>query len=60
MANSILTFGKHRGKDIEDVPSNYLEWLVQQNFMEDDHAEQIPIIESELTYRTDHDAHFVE
>ena len=23
----ILYFGKHRGEEVEDVPSNYLKWL---------------------------------
>lgn len=26
---SILTFGKYKGDDIEDVPSNYLQWLLE-------------------------------
>lgn len=25
---TILTFGKHRGEDIEDVPSDYLQWFL--------------------------------
>lgn len=25
---SILTFGKHKGEDIEDVPSAYLQWML--------------------------------
>lgn len=58
MANTILSFGKHIGKDIEDVPSNYLEWVVQQNWFQDAHEELVTSIESELSYRTDHSQHF--
>ena len=25
---SVLTFGKHKGEDIEDVPSEYLQWML--------------------------------
>ena len=25
---SVLPFGKHRGEDIEDVPTAYLEWFL--------------------------------
>ena len=27
----ILEFGKHKGSDIQDVPSTYLEWLVENS-----------------------------
>ena len=27
---SILTFGKHKGEDIEDVPSEYLQWMLDK------------------------------
>lgn len=27
----ILKFGKHRGESISEVPSEYLEWLLEQN-----------------------------
>lgn len=27
---SVFTFGKHRGEDVEDVPSDYLQWFVTQ------------------------------
>ena len=25
---SIFTFGKHKGEDIEDAPSDYLQWFI--------------------------------
>ena len=30
--NIILPFGKHRGKHLSEVPSDYLDWLSQQNW----------------------------
>ena len=34
-SSSVITFGKHQGKSIEDVPSDYLAWLAK-NAKEDD------------------------
>ncbi len=31
----IIHFGKHRGKDIEDIPSDYLKWLSENCDFED-------------------------
>lgn len=27
----IISFGKHAGKDIKDVPTDYLDWLLESN-----------------------------
>ncbi len=35
--NYTMTFGKHKGKDIEQVPADYLLWL-WDNGMWDDHV----------------------
>lgn len=58
MASNILSFGKHSGKDLEEIPTGYLEWLIQQGWVEEQHEGLTEKIESELSYRTDHDAHF--
>lgn len=29
----VLTFGKHKGERIEDVPLRYLDWLVDQDWL---------------------------
>lgn len=49
----IISFGKYKGKDMEDVPSSYLRWITQEHDDEDLVAEA----EEELQYRTDHDCH---
>ena len=53
MAESLWTlpFGKFKGKDIENVPIYYLNWLLTQEFMETSYPSAIPKIEKELDYR---------
>lgn len=31
----IMPFGKHRGKDMEDIPSSYLKWVAENIDKED-------------------------
>mgnify|MGYP002738104879 CR=1 FL=1 len=58
MSGFPLTFGKHKGKDIDDVPTDYLEWLAG-NLKEKGRAsgrnvEVIKEAEAELKYRKKH------
>lgn len=53
----ILPFGKNKGKAIEDVPDNYLCWLLEQEWFCDKFSDKLPIIHKELQYRDDHDLH---
>lgn len=46
-----LTFGKHKGKDIEDVETDYLVWLCEQGWFEKDHPIGLKSIETELNFR---------
>src|SRR5579863_1825300 len=41
----VLTYGKHRGSDIRDVPREYLEWLLHSS------QETVVAIEAELERR---------
>ena len=52
----VLTFGKHKHRDIEDVPSSYLRWITE-NF---DEGAVMDAAEQELEYRNVWDAHFEE
>ncbi len=45
----ILDFGKHKGKDIEDVPSSYLRWMCEN--LDSSKADLIEAAEEELIYR---------
>lgn len=44
----ILDFGMHDGEDIEDVPSGYLEWIVDKL---DNRPDVVEEAEAELEYR---------
>jgi len=58
MAITTLPYGKHAGKDIEDIPSSYLSWFVQQEFTHLGFNKEVKAAEAELAYRTKHNAHF--
>ncbi len=55
---TILTFGRHRGEDVEDVPSDYLQWFLTSvdappvgDKRRDAHLDLCSEIESELASR---------
>lgn len=56
MSEFVMSFGKHRGKSIEDVPSSYLRWVMENC----DDTEALEAAENEYNYRTDHSLHFEE
>ena len=57
----ILPFGKHRGKDIGEIPSNYLTWLLEQDWMEEDQYDDLfEEIAWEMATRERSDAHFYD
>lgn len=49
----IMPFGKHKGADIEDLPSGYLKW-VAENVDDEELAEAA---DAEYRWRSDHNAH---
>jgi uncharacterized protein (DUF3820 family) len=53
MASSmfILPFGKHKGEPIEDLSDSYLEWLLDQDWMEEKFPEGLEAILKEVQYR---------
>lgn len=52
----IITFGKHKGKDLEDIPDEYLRWLITTNMSET----LILEAEKELEYRDNYNLHKYE
>ena len=48
-----LTFGKYKGEDIEDIPSDYLKWLAE-NCEQDNIA---TAADEEYQWREDNNAH---
>jgi len=55
---SILPFGNYKGKDIEDIPTDYLKWLLETDWFDKKYPELVDEIETELKYRDDWDKHF--
>jgi hypothetical protein len=47
----ILPLGKYRGKDIEDVPNWYLNFLLEQEWFISRFSDKIPVVEKEIQYR---------
>jgi len=57
----IISFGKHKGKEIEEIPSDYLKWLLEQNFIEEDsHTDLLEATEYEMAVRDRSYGHFYE
>ena len=55
---TILHFGKFAGKDIEDVPSDYLKYLVGSDWFEPKYPKLMEPIEDELEFRDNWKTHF--
>ena len=39
--NTELPFGKHEGERIRDVPVSYLDWLIGQDWLDEDLREDV-------------------
>lgn len=55
---AVMPFGKHKGEDVEDVPSEYLQWFLEKvdappvgDKRRDSHLNLCSEIESELDSR---------
>jgi uncharacterized protein (DUF3820 family) len=48
--NFVIAFGKNKGKTLEEIPSNYLEWLEEQNWI-DEHPDLVEAIGLVLRWR---------
>jgi uncharacterized protein (DUF3820 family) len=53
MADSLFTmpFGKFKGQDIEDIETDYLEWIVGEQWFKEKFKDGRKAIEQELEYR---------
>jgi len=36
-----MPFGKHKGEPVEDLPTDYIEWLLREANLRDDLAEEL-------------------
>lgn len=53
MADSLgrIPFGKFKGKDMEDVPNSYLEWIIGEDWFKEKYPVLGANIKKELEYR---------
>jgi len=51
-------FGKYRGLNVDEVPSDYLKWLTLQDRHEREFLDLIREAEEELVFRTTWNRHF--
>jgi hypothetical protein len=51
-----MPFGKHKGEDLEDIPSDYLKWLIFN--CEDELVQEEA--EKEYNWRSDWNKHFFD
>lgn len=52
-----MPFGKYVNKDMEDIPSSYLRWLID-DLDEQKNADLIEAADEELAFRDAHGGHF--
>lgn len=57
-----MPFGKYKGTDIEDLPSDYLEWLATELDAHDDliKAKIVEEADEEFQYREAHGGHWFD
>jgi uncharacterized protein (DUF3820 family) len=55
-----MSFGKYKGKDIEDVPDSYLKWFIGEDDIVRRNGILCDNIKKELKYRDDFDLHVEE
>jgi len=55
-----IDFGKYRGLDVDEIPSDYLKWLTFQDWCEEKFPDLVKEAEEELTFRTTWKRHFYQ
>jgi uncharacterized protein (DUF3820 family) len=59
-----IWFGKHKHKTIENIPTDYLKWLLTQAWLIDskqpNNVKLVREVEGELKWRDANDGHWVE
>jgi len=53
-----MPFGKYQGKEIEDIPSDYLRWLMDQDWFGEKFEDLFEEVEDEWDIRERSHAHF--
>ena len=55
-----ITFGKHKGKSVADLPSDYLRWLCGEDWVEEKHEQLFELAQAELNWRDEMGQHCEE
>jgi uncharacterized protein (DUF3820 family) len=59
-AGTVFTFGKHKGKDVAEIPDGYLRWFAGQDWAENEHEELFETAQEELRWRNETGQHWEE
>lgn len=57
---SLMLFGAHKGKAIEEIPDHYLRWLCYQDWFEDKYSDLFKKVEEELRWRNNVGEHIFD
>ena len=57
---AIIPFGKYRGEEIEDIPSSYLRFLLNEEWFEERFEDLYDEVSDVYDYRDRHDLHWEE
>jgi len=57
---SIIPFGKYKGQDVASVPSNYLDWVRDQEWFERKYPDLFDEVNTEYQIRERSYAHFYD
>jgi uncharacterized protein (DUF3820 family) len=52
-----LSFGKYRNELLADIPNSYLDWLLDQEFVEEKHPKLFTLAKIESHYRQQFDVY---
>ncbi len=55
----VVNFGKYRGKTLEEIPSGYLKWMME-NLEEPEYTELLEAADTEYQWRDMFGEHFYE
>jgi len=55
-----VNFGKYKGLNVDEIPSDYLKWLTLQDWCEEKFSHLLKEAEEELAFRATWDRHFYQ
>ena len=55
---SLMPFGRYQGDEVEEVPTDYLKWFINQDKIVEENPELADEIDRELQWRSSYNKHF--